>query len=37
VVGSAYEEFQARLAAAVESIRAGAPDDPYTLLQRFIY
>lgn len=30
VVGSAYGEFRARLAAAVESLAVGPPDDPYT-------
>ena len=32
VVGSAYEEFRERLAAAVRSLRAGAPEDPSTNL-----
>lgn len=30
VVGSAYEEFRGRLAAAVESLVVGPPHDPYT-------
>ena len=30
VVGSAYEEFRTRLAAAVESLIVGPPEDPYT-------
>ncbi|MGE5595074.1 MAG: aldehyde dehydrogenase family protein, partial [Hyphomicrobiales bacterium] len=30
VVGSAYPEFRARLAAAVESLVVGPPEDPYT-------
>lgn len=29
-VGSAYDEFRARLAAAVESLVVGVPEDPYT-------
>ena len=29
-VGSAYDEFRARLAAAVESLVVGPPEDPYT-------
>jgi RHH-type proline utilization regulon transcriptional repressor/proline dehydrogenase/delta 1-pyrroline-5-carboxylate dehydrogenase len=32
VVGSAYEEFRARLAAAVESLAAGYPEDPRTTM-----
>lgn len=32
VVGSAYGEFRARLAAAVESLVVGPPDDPYTFV-----
>ena len=32
VVGAAYEEFRSRLAAAVESLPVGAPDDPYTVV-----
>jgi len=30
VVGSAYAEFKKRLTAAVESLRIGPPEDPYT-------
>lgn len=32
VVGSAYEEFRARLAAGVESLVVGPPEDPYTFV-----
>jgi RHH-type proline utilization regulon transcriptional repressor/proline dehydrogenase/delta 1-pyrroline-5-carboxylate dehydrogenase len=32
VVGSAYDEFRARLAAAVESLKPGAPEDPSTIV-----
>jgi RHH-type proline utilization regulon transcriptional repressor/proline dehydrogenase/delta 1-pyrroline-5-carboxylate dehydrogenase len=32
VVGSAYGEFRERLAAAVASMPAGAPEDPYTFV-----
>lgn len=31
-VGSAYEEFRQRLAAGVDSLVVGAPDEPYTLV-----
>lgn len=31
-VGSAYEEFRARLAAGVESLVVGPPEDPYTFV-----
>jgi RHH-type proline utilization regulon transcriptional repressor/proline dehydrogenase/delta 1-pyrroline-5-carboxylate dehydrogenase len=32
VVGSAYDEFRTRLAAAVESLPVGSPEDPYTVV-----
>jgi len=32
VVGSAYDEFRGRLAAAVESLKPGPPDDPSTIV-----
>ena len=32
LVGSAYEEFRSRLAAAVESLVVGSPEDPYTVV-----
>ena len=32
VVGAAYDEFRTRLAAAVESLPVGPPDDPYTVV-----
>ena len=32
VVGHAYDEFRSRLAAAVESLPVGPPDDPYTFV-----